>query len=455
MMIAQLNKLVKEPQNYTLASDLSGAHQYSQAQFQSELHQLRNHLKRFTKQRWLLAFEDPYLFAVGFLALISLNKTVVLSANRTRSWLKEIDQSFEAVLGDDTIASSDKLQVTMGYSQLASLPCIPQDAFEITGNESVVFFTSGSTGKAKEVTKCFSYLIDEVATLEETFGARLENSVIVSSVSHFHIYGLLFNLLWPLLTRRAWLAEIVEYQEQLAKVAEHSDKLTFISSPAFLSRLDQAMPIARLEAIFSSGGPLSFESASSAHNAFGQLPIEVYGSTETGGIGFRTQAKQNQNWELFDKISLEERSGDIYLRSPHIGTGNQLKLDDNVKILGQKAFMLKGRNDRIVKIEEKRIALTEIEEFLISLSSISECACLVLQNKRTFIAAVLVLTDVGRAEIKEKGRLLFLQSLKQTMRTRFENVTIPRKWRIIEELPVNQQSKREYTELTRLFETKT
>lgn len=453
MMNFEINNLFDDPQDYTLASDLSGSVLFTKSQFISDLCKLRSHLKNSNQQRWLLAYEHPYLFAIGFFALVSLQKTVVLSANRKSSWLNEIQQSFDGVLAEELISLEvDKCHEQLGFEQLASLANAKQKPVVLTGKESVVFFTSGSTGKAKEVPKCLSYLIDEVATLEKTFAEQLTNSVSVSSVSHFHIYGLLFNILWPLLSQRLWLTEVVEFQEQLNGIAENPNNLVFVSSPAFLSRLDLNSKFGQTRKIFSSGGPLSLESATNAYHVFGARPTEVYGSTETGGIGYRSQVEENQPWQLFDGVMLKPDSTGTYLSSPHIGGGSQVKLDDNIQLLDNRKFVLAGRNDRIVKIEEKRISLTEIEDYLRSLIDVRDCACVVLQSNRTIIGAVLVLSEEGLSDLQQKGRYQFFQGLKLSMRTRFENVTIPRKWRILEELPINQQSKREYSEMKKLFE---
>lgn len=453
MIKPEFQSLFDDPQNWVLASNLSGTITHSKSQLLADIQKLRACLKENRQQRWLLTYQNPYLFAVGFLAIISLNKTVVLSANKKASWLTEIEQSFDGILGDELSSMKlKKTRIELGFSQLALLDVSVQEPIKITGTESIVFFTSGSTGKAKEIAKSLSYLIDEVSTLENTFGAQLMNTVNVSSVSHFHIYGLLFNILWPLLSRRLWVTEVIEFQEQLVGVKEGLEDFIFVSSPAFLSRLDQSLKFDQARMIFSSGGPLSFESANKTHNIFGRLPIEVYGSTETGGIGFRRQTQKNCNWTLFERVLLKAGVDATYLKSPHIGIEGEVKLDDNIQILDRNFFALAGRNDRIVKIEEKRISLTEIEDYLVTLPLVHECACIVLQKNRTIIAAVLVLTQSGLDELKAKGRYQFFLSLKQTMRTRFENVTIPRKWRILEELPINQQSKREYAELKQLFE---
>ncbi len=65
----------------------------------------------------------------------------------------------------------------------------------------VVIHTSGSTGEPQALPKTLSQLAAEVETLDRQFGAYCEDTDVVSTVSHQHIYGLLFKILWPLCAR--------------------------------------------------------------------------------------------------------------------------------------------------------------------------------------------------------------------------------------------------------------
>src|SRR5258708_14416662 len=75
--------------------------------------------------------------------------------------------------------------------------------------------------------------------------------------------------------------------ERLGRAGEAA----LVSSPAHLARLPELIALESLRpatrAIFSSGGPLPLAAALEFARRFGAPPIEVYGSTETGGIGWR------------------------------------------------------------------------------------------------------------------------------------------------------------------------
>ena len=69
-----------------------------------------------------------------------------------------------------------------------------------------VLFTSGSTGAGRRVEKAVRHLEDEVAVLEQQFGAQLARDTrFLATVAPQHLYGLLFRVLWPLAAGRPFL----------------------------------------------------------------------------------------------------------------------------------------------------------------------------------------------------------------------------------------------------------
>jgi hypothetical protein len=66
---------------------------------------------------------------------------------------------------------------------------------------ALVVYTSGSTGAPTPIRKRFA-AHSELDALETEFGARVGDAVVLSTVSHQHIYGLLFRVLWPLAAGR-------------------------------------------------------------------------------------------------------------------------------------------------------------------------------------------------------------------------------------------------------------
>ena len=104
----------------------------------------------------------------------------------------------------------------------------------------------------KPVAKQLLQLQLEIATLEKQWGKQLAHAAALATVSHQHIYGLLFRLLWPLSAGRCFHSDCYINPETLVKGARGAAAY-WIASPAHLKRLDQGSPwndIANLSAVF-------------------------------------------------------------------------------------------------------------------------------------------------------------------------------------------------------------
>ncbi|HET7912012.1 MAG TPA: AMP-binding protein [Pseudolabrys sp.] len=309
----------------------------------------------------------------------------------------------------------------------------------------LVLYTSGTTGAAQPIEKKLTQMAAEVSTLEATFGALLGTAEILSTVSHQHIYGLLFNVLWPLTAGRALHARTLAFIEELATVDR---ECALVSSPAHLKRLPEsplwASIAKRLRAVFSSGGPLPLEVAQETRRLLGHMPMEVYGSSETGGIAWRRQhAESGIAWTPFCgadwRIDPTERV--LEVRSPNLPDREWFRTADLATSVADGQFILNGRIDRIAKIEGKRISLKAIEGLLSSSPLVSSVRALALEGARQRIAVFIVPSDEGRCRLASCGRRGVNRVLRALLSNSIEPVALPRLWRYLDALPTNAQGK--------------
>ncbi|QSX29874.1 acyl-CoA synthetase [Shewanella cyperi] len=408
-------------------------------------------LQQQPAQRWLLACEASDLFAVGLCAALLAGKEVVLPPNTQKGTLQALSHAFDAILADTELAQGCTQLMLRKENGLA-------DAHWPSPSHlgSLTLYTSGSSGEPKAVTKSLAQLDAEVATLERTFADHLPHCSVLATVSHQHIYGLLFKILWPLAASRPFMSEQIEYPETLSYYTALLPNLCLISSPAQLSRLPEALEFEPQQhspsLIFSSGGPLSQEAAVAIAKVYGKLPIEVYGSTETGGIGYRRQLNMNEPWQPFPGIGVkQDKDGALLLTSPYLADANTLRCDDQISLLADGRFVLEGRLDRIVKIEEKRLSLVQMEQLLTRHPLVNQAALVVLEQSRTQLGAVIELSAEGQRVLAEEGKLALNNLLKAQLLTEFERVTLPKRWRYPKQLPVNSQGKRQLQSLLELF----
>src|SRR3546814_17943637 len=82
-----------------------------------------------------------------------------------------------------------------------------------TADCEIQLHTSGTTGKPEAVIKPLRCLEAEVEVLEAVFGACGAQSVL-ATVPAFHIYGLLFRVLWPLSAGRLFESHSVAFDRK-------------------------------------------------------------------------------------------------------------------------------------------------------------------------------------------------------------------------------------------------
>ena len=271
-----------------------------------------------------------------------------------------------------------------------------------------------------------------------------------ATVSHRHVYGLLFRILWPLLERRPFATFDCEYPEQLLGAVGSGNVL--ISSPAMLKRIGH-LPArsAQWRAVFSSGGFLPADAAADVTRVLGAEAVEVLGSTETSGVAWRTAS--SPGFRLLPSVEVRVAAEDLLeARSPFSGDDSWQALGDRVRLRADGTFELLGRADRIAKIEDKRVSLSEIERRLLEHAFVKDAVAVALEDSaRQYIGVVVELTGAGREALTAQGKAAVNSALRSSLRGRVDAVALPRAFRYPAALPVDAQGKRQVAALVELF----
>ncbi|QUM81454.1 acyl-CoA synthetase [Moritella sp. 5] len=457
---------------------------YSFEQFSADIHDARQMIRQMDADSVLLFHQSTYQFSVGFFALALEGRHIVMPPNAQSQTLMHIAPQCQATLGDIKVDGLEAINVALIDAPLIntnsiakhdviavqSQPLQDRSALFTPLDCQITFFTSGSTGQHKPIVKQFSQLNCEVDVLINTFAVRLDASqLLLSTVSHQHIYGLLFKLLLPLKSGLAIVNDTFEYPEHISQllVEELGKELVdngrqtalLISSPAHLKRLslDNVLMAnkAQLQGVFSSGGPLPFAVAQELFTQLSQAPIEVFGSTETGGIAWRQcQDSTPSAWRVFPDISyrIMPETAQLVLTSPYINDANYVT-EDRVQRIDEQHFEMLGRADRTVKHEEKRINLDHMERCLQQHPLVNEVRVIVLDGvKKQVLATVIELTEKGQALLNEQNKKSLNDSFKQHLLGEFERICLPKKWRYPAQMPFNSQGKLVIKELEKLFD---
>lgn len=399
---------------------------------------------------WALYLNDPVEFAAAVLAAWHAGKTVVLPGDGLPSTVAALRQSGCALAGD----LPDALQAAPVVARQA------QDRRPIDVQAArLKVYTSGSQGRPEAIDKCLFQLVSEVDALEGAFGHLLDGEgavpAIWATVSHQHIYGLLFLVLWPLAAGRPMARRRLLYPEDLAACLGPAPSV-LVATPAHLKRLGDQLDWAEarqgLRAVFSSGGPLPFEVSRAVHLSLGQVPTEVFGSSETGGIAWRRCARPDEPWQPFADVQWRlDDNGCLAVQSPRLPDAQWWTTSDRAEAAGADSFRLLGRADRIVKIEEKRVSLSAIEQHLLATPWVHEVRALVIDTPiGARVAVVAVPTALGREHVGH-GRRVLSNLLRQVLAGVVEAVALPRRWRFVDALPINAQGKTPEALLAALF----
>lgn len=415
----------------------------------------KTYLEQVQATKLAVFVEDTLEFMAVLIAGLQAGKTFYLPPNALPATAQSLSKYVDGFIGQFPEAFSP---ISLPLTAIdESIPTVPLTVHQ---DREIFIFTSGSTGEPQAIPKRVRQLITEVRILESTFGDGLQDMKLYATVSHNHIYGLLFKVFWPLYTRRPIQAESLNWPEELVAAADKED-IILISSPAHLKRFAQSDVFGSLKrkipAVFSSGAPLDRDTALAISRLFGNAPYEVYGSSETGGIAWRQRTEEtSESWTPLNGVlwRINPKDSTLEIQSPHLYDSDWFQMADIISPEGNDRFLLKGRVDRIVKLEEKRVSLSAIERELLASGLVEDSRIILVDmpdTKRQRFAAFIVLNAEGKRFILNKGKRSLNRFFREKLAMAFEPVTLPKIWRYIDALPVNRQGKTTYADLQALL----
>lgn len=246
----------------------------------------------------------------------------------------------------------------------------------LEGDYFALFFTSGTTGKKRGVLKSLENIESETALLASMLKGYKR---VFLCVPFFHIYGFLFGIA---LSLRLDIDIVIKEEVLPFDLLNLSQDTLCVLNPVLLRaflRLKSDIDLSFLNVV-SSTGSLSLDERKALKERFNLSPTEIFGSTETGGVAFRSG--EGSDWELMEGVTLFEEDrlvvasrqcsrfytedGELLeLRAPHY-TG------DIIKKSSPRSFELIGRDAEIIKISGKRYSAIELESIISLLKGIED-----------------------------------------------------------------------------------
>ena len=152
---------------------------------------------------------------------------------------------------------------------------------------SVTFHTSGSTSAPKTIVKTFESLAREVAFHRDRLSIP-HDVAFLSTVEWGHMYGKLWCDMLPKAVGCKCDPEVILSPETLVSKMSGAQKVFLVTTPSFLKRFCAYADLYDVPRncafITTSGSLLDAETSHAARRVFGVAPMEIFGSTETGGV---------------------------------------------------------------------------------------------------------------------------------------------------------------------------
>ena len=252
------------------------------------------------------------------------------------------------------------------------------------------FHTSGTTGQPVECVHPFTDLAEEAQALASLVGEGRRR--VVGLVPRHHIYGFLFTVLLPRALGVEFLDARAMLPTELQRALRPGDVLV-----GFPTRWSQQ---ARPGLTFPPGvvgttstAPCPAEVADSLVGLGLERLIEVYGSSETAGIGWRDAPERPFclfPWWTLSGGRLHRSSAEDRLRQgPPVVPPDVLEVEPG-------GFRVRGRRDGMVQVGGVNVSLTLVEAVLRTHPQVADCVVRLMRLEEGIrLKAFVVSRDTG------------------------------------------------------------
>lgn len=295
------------------------------------------------------------------------------------------------------------------------------------GSGRLTFQTSGSTGPAKACTHDLARLTQEAEFWAGHFG-HIQR--IAAMVPPHHIFGFLFTVLLPQLAG----LEVVDLRYGGASALKHAmsdPNGLVVGAPAhwqYLSCSFLQLP-AGIHGVTSTA-PMPQQLRTHLRAQGLESLTEVYGSSETAGVGFRT--KGNAAYRLLPYWDVEMNGDRAQLR--HTQTNSVAQFMDKVAPGVPGTFTILGRLDGGVQVAGVNVFPMRVADLLRTQPQVADCAVRLCPNRQRLVAFI-VPTD------RNSDMDALEDALRATCRAALKTAERPTAFRFGREVPRNSMGK--------------
>jgi acyl-coenzyme A synthetase/AMP-(fatty) acid ligase len=399
-----------------------------------------------------IAFGQPGWILAALLAAWGARRRLLLFDPGLRREAEVLRRMYSGIcIYADAGPSSDG-RVVVGETLAASVAAAALPAWltlPAPDEPFAALLTSASTGENKLIDKLGFQIYRQADALTSVL-ALPARSRVLSFVPPYHLLGFVYGLVLPLvlggetvvateLAGAAMLELLAKYRPDL--VVGTAAHYRFLVKAAATAKTP-LLPSATL--FLSSGAPLDPAVAEAFASHYGTPVRDFYGSTELGGVAFRTwpesyRAMPGVRWRI------DAETACLEVMSPWAGgaEGAWLSTDDAAEPVGEDGFRLLGRLDHVVKVGGKRFSSVEVEQALRAMPGVAEAAVFpYLRFGEPAIAAAIS---------PESGAVLNQATARAFLAERLASYKLPRTILVLAALPRGSHEKIDYQALRALF----
>jgi len=309
---------------------------------------------------------------------------------------------------------------------------------------AIRFLTSGSTGEPKIVDK-YGYQFFRQLEREIGWLGCAPDLRVMSMVPPFHILGNIYGFIVPLLTGGSTTYLHNALPSRWASHIRDQEPDLVIGVPSHYRFLANTIDAPLPKALYlSSGAPMSPQVVTDFLQQAGHEVCQIYGSTETGGVGKRCGFGP---WQPFPglKWRTREEDGRLMVFSPWQENPEQWTVTDDLAEIGEDGTLtLLGRADSITKVGGKRFSTNEIIE-IIENSGLVDSAVAITYDRFGENAVALFACGTGDGKDLERR-------LRSELGRRLAAFKVPRTIRFLESFPLLGNGKIDQQALRALIE---
>jgi acyl-coenzyme A synthetase/AMP-(fatty) acid ligase len=393
-----------------------------------------------------LAADNKAVMAAALLASLAGGPTLLLPYAFSAKALAQLQQATGFTTAISDIPREFPAGVRVICPQAAGTVKLPVSRQASPQSQLLKIFTGGSTGTPQVWSKTAENIFGEGFFLARRY-AVTEHDCILATIPPYHIYGLLFSVILPLVSSATVVGETPSFPNEIVRVAKDYGVTILASVPVHYRVLRDKIMALRLA--FSSAGMLDREDNEMFCRQNSMGVVEVYGSTETGGIATRNRSLGEEFFTPLPTIAWKILGDRLAVHSPYfspdlpVDAAGFFTAGDLVQARGTKQFSLQGRADTVTKVGGKRVDLDEISLLIKDQPGVRDCVVMALPDKggREHRIGALI-----------EGDTVNTQLLQKKLADSLEPYALPRRIKKVERIPVTKNGKYDWLAIVRLLE---